>query len=160
MPPNKTPRRAVVGGVKLGAVSAMKLSHYEVLGVEKNCTAREVKMAYYARMREVHPDAIRKEEGSTPSDGPGSSEEVMEAYQVLKDHKARIRYDRKVLWEGIVENLGGKVERSVRVSGGMRERGGYYLPCTLSLGCLVASGAGQTTQWVGGHIHTMHMYGA
>jgi molecular chaperone DnaJ len=66
-----------------------KRDYYEVLGVERSCTAEELKKAYRQSALKYHPDR-------NPDD-PGSEErfkECTEAYQVLCDGERRARYDR------------------------------------------------------------------
>ena len=67
---------------------ADKRDYYEVLGVEKNATAEQIKKAYRKKAMEFHPDR-----------NPGNKEaeekfkEVGEAYEVLSDADKKARYD-------------------------------------------------------------------
>lgn len=66
-----------------------KRDYYEILGVDKNATAEEIKKAYRKKAIQYHPDK-----------NPGNKEaeemfkEAAEAYGVLSDPDKRSRYDR------------------------------------------------------------------
>ena len=66
-----------------------KRDYYEILGVEKNASAEEIKKAYRKKAMEYHPDR-----------NPGNKEaeekfkEAAEAYDVLSNSDKKARYDR------------------------------------------------------------------
>lgn len=62
-----------------------KKDYYEVLGVDKNASADEIKKAFRRQAVKLHPD---KEGGDETK-----FKEVNEAYEVLKDAEKRKRYD-------------------------------------------------------------------
>lgn len=61
--------------------------YYKVMGVERNASAKDIKMAYRRLARKFHPD-ISKE-----SNAEEKFKEVGEAYEVLKDPEKRKIYD-------------------------------------------------------------------
>ncbi|GAB0086175.1 Protein tumorous imaginal discs, mitochondrial [Sergentomyia squamirostris] len=66
----------------------MKTNYYEVLGVAKGSSAKDIKKAYYELAKKYHPD--------TNKDDPNASkkfQEVSEAYEVLSDDTKRREYD-------------------------------------------------------------------
>jgi molecular chaperone DnaJ len=67
----------------------MARNYYEVLGVQKNATADELKKAYRKLAMQFHPDQNK--------DNPAAEEkfkEVSQAYDILKDDQKRAAYDR------------------------------------------------------------------
>jgi molecular chaperone DnaJ len=67
---------------------ASKRDYYEVLGVEKNASADDIKKAFRQLARKYHPD-VNKETGAE-----AKFKEVGEAYEVLSDEQKRAAYDR------------------------------------------------------------------
>jgi len=61
---------------------------YELLGVERDASEGQIKKAFRARARELHPDV------STEPDAEERFREVVEAYEVLSNAEARGLYDR------------------------------------------------------------------
>lgn len=68
---------------------AEKRDYYEVLGVEKNASAEEIKKAYRKKAIQYHPD-------KNPGDKEAEEKfkEAAEAYDVLSNPDKRARYDR------------------------------------------------------------------
>ncbi|XP_016839471.1 protein tumorous imaginal discs, mitochondrial isoform X2 [Nasonia vitripennis] len=75
-----------------------KKSYYEVLGISRNSSAKDIKKAYYQLAKKYHPD--------TNKDDPNASkkfQEVSEAYEVLSDETKRKEYD---TWGATSEQMG------------------------------------------------------
>lgn len=65
-----------------------KRDYYEVLGIDKNASADEIKKAFRKKAREYHPDVNKA------ADAEEKFKEVKEAYDVLSDEQKRAAYDR------------------------------------------------------------------
>src|SRR3954469_22478019 len=73
----------------------MKRDAYEILGVGRDASERDIKKAFRGRARELHPDVNQ--------DDPEAEEkfkELAEAQEVLLDSEKRAVYDRYG-WEGL-----------------------------------------------------------
>ncbi|MFR3925362.1 MAG: DnaJ domain-containing protein [Collinsella sp.] len=61
--------------------------YYEILGVSKDATSRDIQKAFQQKARKLHPD-VNKE-----PDAEEKFKEVSEAYAVLSVEQKRARYD-------------------------------------------------------------------
>lgn len=62
-------------------------NYYSVLGVDKNCSVQEIKLAFKQKVKESHPDVHQKEKEKE------NFKLIVEAYQVLKNPAKRQIYD-------------------------------------------------------------------
>jgi len=67
---------------------AEKRDYYEVLGVDKSASAKDLKNAFRSLARKYHPDR------STEADAEDKFKEIQEAYAILSDSQKREQYDR------------------------------------------------------------------
>ncbi|XP_073062574.1 chaperone protein dnaJ 49-like [Primulina eburnea] len=90
-----------------------KKNYYEILGLEKSCSAEDVRKAYRKLSLKVHPDK---------NNAPGSEESfkmVSKAFQCLSDEERRKKYDLVGLEEPVYERRGG-------AANGMQGFNGFY----------------------------------
>ena len=67
---------------------AEKRDYYEVLGIDRNASASEIKKAYRKLAKKYHPD-------TNPGDKEAEAKfkEVTEAYEILSDSEKKAQYD-------------------------------------------------------------------
>ncbi|XP_061172111.1 dnaJ homolog subfamily A member 3, mitochondrial-like [Saccostrea echinata] len=70
---------------------SLSRTHYEVLGVQKQASAKEIRAAYIELCKKYHPDA-------NPGDPQAQQKfvQLQEAYNVLNDPRGRAEYDIKI----------------------------------------------------------------
>src|ERR1700729_3444603 len=69
-------------------MATVKRDYYEVLGVQRDCTPEQLKVAYRKLAMQYHPDRNNGDKGAEEQ-----FKEVGEAYSVLSDPQKRQRYD-------------------------------------------------------------------
>jgi curved DNA-binding protein len=66
----------------------MFIDYYKILGVDKNATPKEIKIAYRKLARKLHPDL-----NPNDKDAKRKFQEINEANEVLSDPEKRKKYD-------------------------------------------------------------------
>ncbi|KAL6010728.1 hypothetical protein ACLOJK_001169 [Asimina triloba] len=74
--------------IGLGWQSMATRDYYDVLGVSKNASPSEIKKAYYALAKKLHPDTNKDD-----AEAEKKFQDVQRAYEVLKDEEKRSTYD-------------------------------------------------------------------
>ncbi len=90
----------------------MAKNYYEILGVDKNASADEIKSAYRKLAKQYHPDLNKSE------DAGAKFKEINEAYECLSDPQKKSNYDQFGSSEG-PQNFGGNA------GGGFSGFGGF-----------------------------------
>ncbi|XP_059461321.1 chaperone protein dnaJ GFA2, mitochondrial [Corylus avellana] len=77
------------GGVRsIHGTAAAARDYYDILGVNRNASAPEIKKAYYGLAKKLHPDTNKSD-----PEAEKKFQEVQAAYEVLKDDDKRQQYD-------------------------------------------------------------------
>ncbi|EDV48215.1 dnaJ homolog subfamily C member 30 [Drosophila erecta] len=89
-------------GLHLGQCHQM--SHYDALGIGRQCTQNEIKAAYYKLSMLYHPD---KNQGSESA--AKKFREINQAYEILGNYRLRRLYDK-----GIVHTAGAQYAQDIK----------------------------------------------
>ncbi|ODM93605.1 hypothetical protein Ocin01_13083 [Orchesella cincta] len=91
-----------IGATRAFHVSSLnhrqRKDYYDILGVPKNASSKDVKKAYYQLAKKYHPDTNK----GVP-DAQKKFQDVSEAYEVLSDDTKRKEYD---MWGQTSEQMG------------------------------------------------------
>ena len=71
-------------------------THYEVLGVQREISAPDLKTVYYQLARRYHPDRFRKSEAALLPRIESAFARIAQAYDTLRDDQLRASYDAKL----------------------------------------------------------------
>jgi curved DNA-binding protein CbpA len=71
-------------------------THYSALGVSETATQTEIKRAYRALLKKIHPDTVVTLSPELRRIAEGVTREIVEAYSVLSDPNRRSEYDREL----------------------------------------------------------------
>ena len=100
-PQQPEPEAETRGTVEELFARARGATHYEVLGVARSAPADEVKRAYYAYARRLHPDRFRRDaDEQTRQRIDAAFAKIAQAYETLKNPSARAAYDLKLSKQG------------------------------------------------------------
>jgi len=105
-----------------GLATKPRRDMYEVLGVPRAAPAADVKKAYYALVKKLHPDVNKDDK-----DAASKFQEVQSAYEVLSDEGKRAAYDR--FGHAGVDQAAAAEEQAARgggMGGGMGGGGGPF----------------------------------
>lgn len=64
---------------RTNAASLAKKDYYEILGLSRNCSQKDIKKAYYQLAKKYHPDSNKNDPNAS-----SKFQEVSEAYEVSK----------------------------------------------------------------------------
>ncbi|XP_022235924.1 dnaJ homolog subfamily C member 7-like [Limulus polyphemus] len=88
-----TAHKQLLEQAKLELKKSKRKNYYKILGVEKNASEEEIRKAYRKRALLHHPDRHTSASEEERREQEKKFKEVGEAYNVLSDHKKRVRYD-------------------------------------------------------------------
>jgi DnaJ-class molecular chaperone len=77
-----------------------ELDYYQILHLEPDASASDLKRSYFSTSRTFHPDANRHLEDAFRHDCERISKRVTEAYCVLRDPRRRKAYDQQLAKRG------------------------------------------------------------
>uniref|UniRef100_A0A914VU15 Uncharacterized protein n=1 Tax=Plectus sambesii TaxID=2011161 RepID=A0A914VU15_9BILA len=79
--------RLAAAGLHTSTVNHKAKDYYQVLGVKKDASGKDIKKAYYQLAKKFHPDVNKEPEAAK------KFQEVSEAYEILSDDGKRQQYD-------------------------------------------------------------------
>ena len=130
-------------------------SHYQVLGVEKDASAEDIKKAYVSLVKQYHPDKAGDNEAKKDEYNERLLK-IMAAYEILSDDSARASYDAELNHdlEGTSSHTG---PRGKKMSGMAKKSGDIETDYPISL-ALAAYGKGKIPMKVAGEHVAVKVY--
>ncbi|KAK5976174.1 hypothetical protein GCK32_004519 [Trichostrongylus colubriformis] len=101
----------------LANIGYVRKDYYQVLGVDRDATQRQIKQAYYQLSKKYHPDVAGRSAGTE-----SKFIEITEAYECLKDPERRRIYDGSTTGRGGRFTDGSSDYTDYRQSFGQRQR--------------------------------------
>ncbi|MBW2700651.1 MAG: DnaJ domain-containing protein [Deltaproteobacteria bacterium] len=93
-------------------VEKEKLSHYQMLNLDRKAEAKEVKRAYFRVSKDFHPDTyFRKNLGTFKSKIESIFKRISVAYEILSEPQKREAYDKTLPYEATAEELAKEAEK-------------------------------------------------
>lgn len=111
LPPKRSSEPALIAGAFEEAITIDELrarlverarllkrqNHFEALGVSKRASVDEIQRAYFALVKELHPDRLRRSaDGAVPADARALGEQIQNqlstAFETLSDERRRQEY--------------------------------------------------------------------
>jgi tetratricopeptide (TPR) repeat protein len=80
-------------------------THYDVLGVQHEISAPDLKTVYYQLARRYHPDRFRKSDAALLPSIESAFARITQAYDTLRDDQLRAGYDAKLVARRKLERL-------------------------------------------------------
>ena len=80
-------------------------THYDVLGVNEDVSAEDLKPIYYQLARRYHPDRFRKQDASVLSRIESAFARITQAYETLRNDNLRAGYNSKLAARRKVERI-------------------------------------------------------
>ena len=70
-----------------------QVNYYQVLGIKKSATKKEIRQGYYTMAKKYHPDLNYSKSHSKYDEANQKFQEINTAYSVLNDPQLKERYD-------------------------------------------------------------------
>jgi curved DNA-binding protein CbpA len=92
-----------------GSTNSETVDLYELLGMHRKASIKEIKQAYRRKALDTHPD---KNVGVPPDEATEAFRNVVRAFEILSDESARQRYDRTGCTDSESSSYGGRQQHT------------------------------------------------